>query len=181
MPQYLIVDFDDTLVLTSQANSISYIKALWELAGINLMPIYDGKQRLTIEVISSILLRWNEVALTELKQRKEKLYLDNLDLTIVSESVLNLMREHATKIPILLSNSNRSRLFSTLAFHGLQDCFVYIEVNPDPEENKYKYFLSKYQLNPLQCYVLEDDDHQLSLATLAGIPKSNQIKITNYV
>lgn len=178
--QYLIVDFDDTLVLTSQANSLSYIKALEEFAGIDLMPMYDSKQRLTIDVLSSILLRWNEATLTELKQRKERLYIDYLYLTAVSESVLQLIREHPNKIPILLSNANRPRLLSTLAYHRLQDCFDCIEVNPHPKENKYSYLLNKYQLNPMQCYVLEDDEHQLALATLAGIPESNQTKITNY-
>lgn len=178
--QYLIVDFDDTLVLTSQANSLSYIKALEEFAGIDLMPMYDSKQRLTIDVLSSILLRWNEATLTELKQRKERLYIDYLYLTVVSESVLQLIREHPNKIPILLSNANRQRLLSTLAYHRLQDYFDCIEVNPHPKENKYSYLLNKYQLNPMQCYVLEDDEHQLALATLAGIPESNQTKITNY-
>lgn len=179
----LVVDLDDTLVMTSIANRMAYVEAIRQTVGIDLDPICPNI-RLTKHVINQIFResKWlNSTSLIqEIKKRKDEIYPDFLPYTYVNQSVIKLIRSRVDLTPVLLTNACPLRAIQTIDFHGLGNTFALYIYNEDPiKQSKFAYLLSHVSVHPASCIIVDDDVEQLSFAISVGIPRANHIHISH--
>lgn len=175
MLRYLVIDLDDTLVMTSRANSLAYMHALREQEGINLSPVWGGHIRLTFGVMKQVLLNLDTKRLASLKQRKDILYHSYLHDTQVNQKVLKLMEQHRTLTPILLTNSEEGRAVATLKYHQLHKYFAQILFCKGG--NKYQYLLEQLDTTADLCLIVENELAQIKLAYQIGFSHQNSVII----
>lgn len=174
---YLIVDMDDTLIMTTAANNMAYIEAIEQVLDINLQPLTPLNMRLTDEVVTQIFSSLAPHMQGKIKAKKNKLYLGYLSNTNVNDRAIREIENHKDSIIVLLTNASRERAEATLKYHRLEKLFHHRLYNEEKGKNKFQYFFETLDAHPTDCYILEDDASQITLALEVGIPVSQIIPI----
>lgn len=174
---YLVVDLDDTLIMTRNANNLAYIEAIREVCRINLLPILGKRIRLTGEIIDAIMENSTDALIDKVKKLKKEKFRKFLHLTYLNNKVINIINRHSDKNLVLLTNSSKERAITTLAYHQLESFFHSYIFNDPQNGNKYLHLIHHLDANPHDCIVLEDDPIQIGHALSVGIPQTQIIKI----
>ena len=85
-----------------------------------------------------------------------------------------------TNMTILATQSEKQRAIDTLQYHDLHAKFthsVFREDLQEEQQNKYAHVVQKYNLNPQDIFVFEDNEIEIANALTAGIPQKNIISL----
>lgn len=186
--KYLLVDFDNTLVFTNEANNLAYRRSIEDIAQMKmsdkqyqLVVSSMPDQRITAtglyEIISEILNISLDVP--KIATYKNKIYpafisyIQKNDVLI--RALENIKSNHEITI-ILVTNANPRRVIPILDFFDLEGPFERIFYTNNSLD-KYSLVISQLNLNPDNLIIIDDDQNQLNSARLSGVSDIRLIKI----
>ena len=171
-----IFDMDGTLVNSDIANFNAYSEALSPT--INLAQRYIAG-RITRASLSELgVSRTMQCSIVSKKREVYSKYLKDTIKMPLACKILEIVSK--TNMTILATQSEKQRAIDTLQYHGLHDKFthsVFREDLQEEQQNKYAHVVQKYNLNPQDIFVFEDNEIEIANALTAGIPQKNIISL----
>lgn len=174
-----LVDFDGTLIATSNANAKAY-KEAFRLFDINIdidhILNFNGWNFLDFskKIIPSNLI--NKINLDDIHKTKVKIYSHFFSETSLNKDLVNFLiinKSCNNKIGIV-SSASKSSIVELLDYHNIADIFDFIvsgdmvtKRKPNPEI--YYYALKEHNLNPHQTIVFEDSQVGINAALEANL------------
>ena len=173
----LFFDLDDTLVYTSNANSLAYIKAIQQVIQLDVDFYFRSNNRFTRDVLKKEIPNLDEEKYERIIELKEKFYIEYLSETKLNNALVNVLKKYS-KIneTILVTNCREERAVTTLNYHGLIDDFTY-KFYRQEKDRKYEYALNYLQISPISVIAFENEESEIKAAILAGILSENIISI----
>nr|WP_314998512.1 HAD hydrolase-like protein [uncultured Campylobacter sp.] len=175
----LVVDLDQTLIFTNEANLLSYAEAIENILGIDFatLSFYALNGRFTFDSIKEILPNIQKDELELIKAEKIKNYKKYLKNTQINEDIIKCVLKFYNKNTIiLLTNASRCRIRMLLKFYNL-DFFSHIFFNK--KGNKYRNLIEFFKLDAEKLIIFEDDKNEIKNALSVGILKENIMEISN--
>lgn len=186
--KYLLIDLDNTLVFTNEANNLAYRRAIEDIAQIK---ISDEQYRLIIssmsdgriteigfyDIIFEILNMGLDVP--KIAAYKNKIYpafISHIQKNEVLISLLETAKANPYITTILVTNANPRRVIPILDFFNLERLFDRIFYT-NGSSNKYPLVISQLGLELDSLVIMDDDQHQLRLAKLFGVSEDRLKKI----
>jgi beta-phosphoglucomutase-like phosphatase (HAD superfamily) len=171
-----IFDMDGTLVNSDIANFNAYSEALSPT--INLAQRYIAG-RITRASLSELGVSRNmqESVISQKREIYNKYLKDTIKMPLACK-ILEIVSK--TNMTILATQSEKQRAIDTLHYHNLLANFthsVFREDLQEEQQNKYAHVVQKYNLNPQDVFVLEDNEIEIANALTAGIPQKNIISL----
>ena len=171
-----IFDMDGTLVNSDIANFNAYSEALSPT--INLAQRYIAC-RITRASLSELGVSRNmqESVISQKREIYNKYLKDTIKMPLACK-ILEIVSK--TNMTILATQSEKQRAIDTLQYHNLHAKFTYSVFREDLQEeqqNKYAHVVQKYNLNPQNIFVFEDNEIEIANALTAGIPQKNIISL----
>lgn len=171
-----IFDMDGTLVNSDIANFNAYSEALSPT--INLAQRYIAG-RITRASLSELGVSRNmqESVISQKREIYNKYLKDTIKMPLACK-ILEIVSK--TNMTILATQSEKQRAIDTLQYHNLHAKFTYSVFREDLQEeqqNKYAHVVQKYNLNPQDIFVFEDNEIEITNALTAGIPQKNIISL----
>ena len=171
-----IFDMDGTLVNSDIANFNAYSEALSPT--INLAQRYIAG-RITRASLSELGVSRNmqESVISQKREIYNKYLKDTIKMPLACK-ILEIVSK--TNITILATQSEKQRAIDTLQYHNLLANFthsVFREDLQEEQQNKYAHVVQKYNLNPQDIFVFEDNEIEIANALTAGIPQKNIISL----
>ena len=171
-----IFDMDGTLVNSDIANFNAYSEALSPT--INLAQRYIAG-RITRASLSELgVSRTMQCSIVSKKREIYNKYLKDTIKMPLACKILEIVSK--TNMTILATQSEKQRAIDTLQYHNLHAKFTYSVFREDLQEeqqNKYAHVVQKYNLNPQNIFVFEDNEIEIANALTAGIPQKNIISL----
>lgn len=171
-----IFDMDGTLVNSDIANFNAYSEALSPT--INLAQRYIAG-RITRASLSELgVSRTMQCSIVSKKREVYSKYLKDTIKMPLACKILEIVSK--TNMTILATQSEKQRAIDTLHYHNLLANFthsVFREDLQEEQQNKYAHVVQKYNLNPQDIFVLEDNEIEITNALTAGIPQKNIISL----
>lgn len=171
-----IFDMDGTLVNSDIANFNAYSEALSPT--INLAQRYIAG-RITRASLSELgVSRTMQCSIVSKKREVYSKYLKDTIKMPLACKILEIVSK--TNMTILATQSEKQRAIDTLQYHNLHAKFTYSVFREDLQEeqqNKYAHVVQKYNLNPQDVFVFEDNEIEIANALTAGIPQKNIISL----
>lgn len=186
--QYLLVDFDNTLVFTNEANNLAYRRSIEDIAQMKmsdkqyqLVVSSMPDQRITAaglyEIISEILNTILDVP--KIATYKNKIYpafISYIQKNDVLIRALENIKSNPEITIILVTNANPRRVIPILDFFDLESLFERIFYTNNSLD-KYSLVISQLNLDPDNLIIIDDDQNQLDSAKLSGVSDIRLIKI----
>lgn len=186
--KYLLVDFDNTLVFTNEANNLSYRRSIEDVAQMKmsnkqyqLVVSSMPDQRITAtglyEIISEILNTSLDVP--KIATYKNKIYpafISYIQKNDVLIRALENIKSNPEITIILVTNANPRRVIPILDFFDLESLFERIFYTNNSLD-KYSLVISQLNLDPDNLIIIDDDQNQLDSAKLSGVSDIRLIKI----
>ena len=175
----LVVDLDQTLIFTNEANLLSYAEAIENILGIDFatLSFYTLNRRFTFDSIKEILPSIQKDKLELIKAEKIKNYKKYLKNTQINKEVIQCVLEFYNKNKIiLLTNASKHRIRMLLKFYNL-DFFSHIFFNTNG--NKYRNLIKFFKLDAEKLIIFEDDKNEIKNALSTGILKESIVEISN--
>lgn len=186
--KYLLVDFDNTLVFTNEANNLAYRRSIEDIAQIKmsnkqyqLVVSSMPDQRITAtglyEIISEILNTSLDVP--KIATYKNKIYpafISYIQKNDVLIRALENIKSNPEITIILVTNANPRRVIPILDFFDLESLFERIFYTNNSLD-KYSLVISQLNLDPDNLIIIDDDQNQLDSAKLSGVSDIRLIKI----
>lgn len=186
--KYLLVDFDNTLVFTNEANNLAYRRSIEDIAQMKmsnkqyqLVVSSMPDQRITAtglyEIISEILNTSLDVP--KIATYKNKIYpafISYIQKNDVLIRALENIKSNPEITIILVTNANPRRVIPILDFFGLESLFERIFYTNNSLD-KYSLVISQLNLEPDNLIIIDDDQNQLDSAKLSGVSDIRLIKI----
>ncbi|EQA00177.1 phosphoglycolate phosphatase [Glaesserella parasuis SW114] len=186
--KYLLVDFDNTLVFTNEANNLAYRRSIEDIAQ---MKISDKQYQLVVssmpdqritaaglyEIISEILNTILDVP--KIATYKNKIYpafISYIQKNDVLIRALENIKSNPEITIILVTNANPRRVIPILDFFDLENLFERIFYTNNSLD-KYSLVISQLNLDPDNLIIIDDDQNQLDSAKLSGVSDIRLIKI----
>ena len=171
-----IFDMDGTLVNSDIANFNAYSEALSPT--INLAQRYIAG-RITRASLSELGVSRNmqESVISQKREIYNKYLKDTIKMPLACK-ILEIVSK--TNMTILATQSEKQRAIDTLQYHDLHAKFthsVFREDLQEEQQNKYAHVVQKYNLNPKDIFVFEDNEIEIANALTAGIPQKNIISL----
>lgn len=171
-----IFDMDGTLVNSDIANFNAYSEALSPT--INLAQRYIAG-RITRASLSELGVSRNmqESVISQKREIYNKYLKDTIKMPLACK-ILEIVSK--TNMTILATQSEKQRAIDTLHYHNLLANFthsVFREDLQEEQQNKYAHVVQKYNLNPQDVFVFEDNEIEIANALTAGIPQKNIISL----
>lgn len=171
-----IFDMDGTLVNSDIANFNAYSEALSPT--INLAQRYIAG-RITRASLSELGVSRNmqESVISQKREIYNKYLKDTIKMPLACK-ILEIVSK--TNMTILATQSEKQRAIDTLHYHNLLANFthsVFREDLQEEQQNKYAHVVQKYNLNPQDIFVFEDNEIEIANALTAGIPQKNIISL----
>lgn len=171
-----IFDMDGTLVNSDIANFNAYSEALSPT--INLAQRYIAG-RITRASLSELgVSRTMQCSIVSKKREVYSKYLKDTIKMPLACKILEIVSK--TNMTILATQSEKQRAIDTLQYHDLHAKFTHSVFHEDLQEeqqNKYAHVVQKYNLNPQDVFVFEDNEIEIANALTAGIPQKNIISL----
>ena len=171
-----IFDMDGTLVNSDITNFKAYQEALLPTIDLAHKNIAGRITRASLSELG--VPRNKQNAIVEKKREVYTKYLnDTIKMPLACRLLDIVAKEHIT---ILATRSEKQRAIDTLSHHQLDSKFthaVYGEDIPEGYTNKYSYIIQKYELNPENIFVFEDNEKEIAGAISAGISSTNIISL----
>lgn len=171
-----IFDMDGTLVNSDIANFNAYSEALSPT--INLAQRYIAG-RITRASLSELgVSRTMQCSIVSKKREVYSKYLKDTIKMPLACKILEIVSK--TNMTILATQSEKQRAIDTLQYHDLHAKFthsVFREDLQEEQQNKYAHVVQKYNLNPQDIFVFEDNEIEIANALTAGIPQKNIISL----
>ena len=171
-----IFDMDGTLVNSDIANFNAYSEALSPT--INLAQRYIAG-RITRASLSELgVSRTMQCSIVSKKREVYSKYLKDTIKMPLACKILEIVSK--TNMTILATQSEKQRAIDTLHYHNLLANFthsVFREDLQEEQQNKYAHVVQKYNLNPQDIFVFEDNEIEIANALTAGIPQKNIISL----
>ncbi|ACL33393.1 HAD hydrolase-like protein [Glaesserella parasuis] len=186
--KYLLVDFDNTLVFTNEANNLAYRRSIEDIAQMKmsdkqyqLVVSSMPDQRITAaglyEIISEILNTILDVP--KIATYKNKIYpafISYIQKNDVLIRALENIKSNPEITIILVTNANPRRVIPILDFFDLENLFERIFYTNNSLD-KYSLVISQLNLDPDNLIIIDDDQNQLDSAKLSGVSDIRLIKI----
>lgn len=186
--KYLLVDFDNTLVFTNEANNLAYRRSIEDIAQMKmsdkqyqLVVSSMPDQRITAaglyEIISEILNTILDVP--KIATYKNKIYpafISYIQKNDVLIRALENIKSNPEITIILVTNANPRRVIPILDFFDLESLFERIFYTNNSLD-KYSLVISQLNLDPDNLIIIDDDQNQLDSAKLSGVSDIRLIKI----
>lgn len=171
-----IFDMDGTLVNSDIANFNAYSEALSPT--INLAQRYIAG-RITRASLSELGVsrKMQESVISQKREIYNKYLKDTIKMPLACK-ILEIVSK--TNMTILATQSEKQRAIDTLQYHDLHAKFthsVFREDLQEEQQNKYAHVVQKYNLNPQDIFVFEDNEIEIANALTAGIPQKNIISL----
>lgn len=171
-----IFDMDGTLVNSDIANFNAYSEALSPT--INLAQRYIAG-RITRASLSELGVSRNmqESVISQKREIYNKYLKDTIKMPLACK-ILEIVSK--TNMTILATQSEKQKAIDTLHYHNLLAKFthsVFREDLQEEQQNKYAHVVQKYNLNPQDIFVFEDNEIEIANALTAGIPQKNIISL----
>lgn len=176
----LIFDLDGTLVHSDNANFLAYKEAIWQIFKLDLNSLYNSSERFTRNTFKEIFPELSRTEYEKIIELKNKLYAKYLYKTTLNESVVEILKKYSkTNKTILFTNSHKERAIKILKHHELMDFFDYRFYKEDKGENinKFHYVLTYLKISPKSVIIFENEEIEVDMAMLSGIPSENIINI----
>ncbi|MFZ7134885.1 hypothetical protein [Avibacterium avium] len=163
----LLVDLDNTLVFTDEANNVAYIEAIrYYLPNFE----FDYSERITREHLPNILNCFSDDRLiSNVVALKEMIYEKHLFRTLLNEEVYCCIKNHNPELCYLITNAKIERVNSILNYYGMKSNFkniFSIKYNKYREVFKIPFFF----LNREKIFVFEDSVNEIMyLKNVLGI------------
>nr|ABH02989.1 SpaF [Spirochaeta aurantia] len=176
MIRALFFDLDGTLVDTHQANFVAYRQAL-EAHGVT---VTEDEFRKCQGHQARVFLRWFLPDMTpevyrDIAQRKSRLYAENLDLTLVNDHLLGLLRAVCPDTTCaIVTTATRTNSEAVLRHHGLADRFSFMVTaddvqNAKPHPEGYLLALARANVPAADALAFEDSRPGIEAAEAAGL------------
>ncbi|CAM2879336.1 HAD hydrolase-like protein [Glaesserella parasuis] len=186
--KYLLVDFDNTLVFTNEANNLAYRRSIEDIAQMKmsdkqyqLVVSSMPDQRITAaglyEIISEILNTILDVP--KIATYKNKIYpafISYIQKNDVLIRALENIKSNPEITIILVTNANPRRVIPILDFFDLENLFERIFYTNNSLD-KYSLVISQLNLDPDNLIIIDDDQNQLDSAKLSSVSDIRLIKI----
>ncbi|WP_426877304.1 HAD hydrolase-like protein [Glaesserella parasuis] len=186
--KYLLVDFDNTLVFTNEANNLTYRRSIEDIAQMKmsdkqyqLVVSSMPDQRITAaglyEIISEILNTILDVP--KIATYKNKIYpafISYIQKNDVLIRALENIKSNPEITIILVTNANPRRVIPILDFFDLENLFERIFYTNNSLD-KYSLVISQLNLDPDNLIIIDDDQNQLDSAKLSSVSDIRLIKI----
>lgn len=153
---FFVFDLDNTLVKTNQANNLAYKEAIKSVVGND---IKISNERFTRNDLTTIIPSISSEKIVEIIERKERLYGDYLQTTILNLElfkILKILRKIGQKT-ILLTDSHSIRALQVCSYHSITSYFNYLYCKEDYGGNN-KYEFLKKQFSPNSVFFLFEND-----------------------
>lgn len=176
----LVFDLDGTLVNSDHANFLSYKEAIWQILRLDLNSLYDPSERFTRKMLKTIIPTLNSNDYEKIIDLKNNLYEKYLHHTTQNDFIIEMLRKYSkTNKTILLTNSHQERAIKILEYHELMDFFDYkfYKETKGAEINKFHYVLTYLKISPESVIIFENEEIEVDMAMLSGIPSENIIHI----
>lgn len=166
----ILIDMDGTLINTDVCNTKAYKAAIEVVLGgdyAELLDIARIERRVLRERLSWI----SEEQLANIIALKERFYTQFIDeIRIIPSTMEILNRLSRTHKVFLVTNARRGRTMQTLCHLGLGNMFDGIITKDDCNgESKFNVALTRFNLNPQDVWVFENEEVQVMAAVTAGI------------
>ncbi len=153
---FFVFDLDNTLVKTNQANNLAYKEAIRSVVGND---IKIGNERFTRKDLTTVIPSISSEKIVEIIRRKEKLYGDYLQTTILNLElfkILKILQKFGQKT-ILLTDSHNARALQVCSYHSITSYFNHLYCKEDYGGNN-KYEFLKKQFSPNSVFFLFEND-----------------------
>lgn len=179
--KFVIIDLDDTLLYTSEYNTMLYCDALYQCSGISLHAlIKEQGVRITATTIRAIFADCSLLSPKAVEQIVERtielkramasstLGKERESLLRLNSHALELLARYKDAEVVLLTNADKARAMYLYRLLALERIVGSLYCNPNPIHNKYAYIRGLLDLDPKVCLVLENEEEQIRLAIEAG-------------
>lgn len=176
----LIFDLDGTLINSNEANFLAYKEAIFQILKLDINSFYDSSERFTRIALKTVIPTLTPIEYDRIIELKNKLYDDYLNRTTPHDVVIEILKKYSkTNITILITNSHKERAIKILKHHELIDCFDYKFYKEDKgaKISKFDYVLTHLQISPKAVVIFENEEAEVDMAILSGIPTENIINI----
>ena len=174
-PEILLFDLDGSLVLTDEANSAAYMRALAHF-GVHGIRCQSG--RITKDAIRKAGM--DDMDVDAVVKAKADSYYGELGRTHIGPAANALrhvlVNRNAFGKVVLLTQSGERRAMETLRYYGLECCFDEIVCN-ECLGNKYDNYFKAFDSDPAACVAWENEESQIMSAIAAGIKPENIRKV----
>lgn len=163
-------DMDGTLIDTDACNTKAYKAAIEVVLGCGYAELFDVT-RIERRVLKERLSWVSEEQLSRIVALKEAYYTQLIDeISIIPSTMAILERFRATNKIVLVTNARRQRTIQTLRHLGLEGKFDGIITKDDCGcVDKFTTALERFDLNPQNVWVFENEEVQVMAAVAAGI------------
>lgn len=171
-----IFDMDGTLVNSDTANFNAYSEALSPIINLTQRHIAGRITRASLSELG--VSRTMQCSIVSKKREVYSKYLKDTIKMPLACKILEIVSK--TNMTILATQSEKQRAIDTLHYHNLLANFthsVFREDLQEEQQNKYAHVVQKYNLNPQDIFVFEDNEIEIANALTAGIPQKNIISL----
>ncbi|MBV6526224.1 HAD hydrolase-like protein [Ursidibacter maritimus] len=186
--KYLLIDFDNTLAFTNEANNLAYLRSIEDISQIK---VSDEQYQLIVssmpdrritktgfyEIILEILNTGLDVP--KIAAYKNKIYPAFMSYIQKNQALIRVLEDIKSNPEIkiiLVTNANPRRVIPILDFFNLEGLFDRIFYTNDSLD-KYSLVISQLNLNPDDVVIIDDDEHQLNSAKLSGVSGIRLVQI----
>lgn len=189
--QFVIVDLDDTLLYTSEYNTMLYCDAVEACTGLRLGALsFGGSFRLTSQTIKAVfegcfmqreeevLQRVRDIIALKRTMASSPEGKSREGLIKPNERLWRILEEYRVADVIILTNADEARAKYLFRLFALERIASAIYSNPNPMANKYSYIKGLIDLNPRSCIVYENEQTQIELALSVGFERERIVHIS---
>lgn len=173
----LLFDMDDSLIDTSRANLLAYLKAIRDVTGCRIESKYrPPDKRFTRMSLHQISPKLSTSDIEAIITIKESTYIDFLKHTNTDSELLCILKKyHNTHKTAIVTNCDELRATQTIKYHKLHSFLsaLFCRDTNDSNESKYKKALNYFKVKPENAIVFDDDTIELCKAMNIGIPQHN--------
>lgn len=176
-------DMDGTLIDTDHANYLSYRKAVLQVTH-GMHDVQYSAERLNRESMKKQLPYLSDEEYEKIARLKAEYFPEFFSETRVNKSLAGLVRKFSGKRKtVLVTRCRKKRAMEMLRHHKLLEFFsrqiCWEDLPGGGLSNKYEKAINLTRTNPAAVIVFENDVADIEEAVLAGVPRSNVIRVVS--